>query len=146
MRWGCVRAGTWSVFASVVAVPEIFHELETPGATLLSGPLLTLQTSHAGSIFPAATAASVALERLARTTLASGSFTFSTPAARSGDYQLSFPGAFDLSSSTYSLGRVGVVAAVTLSKAQAGNGRVLPSSPALRRRWSPRAAPAGSTL
>jgi tungstate transport system substrate-binding protein len=103
-----------------------------PGYPLIDGAALTLQTSHAAAILKAAVLGPPTANVLAVRSVKQGKFTFVIPAARGGAYQISFPGSRDLSSSTYSLGRVTVVAKVTLSKARAGkrsvrlSGRALP--------------------
>jgi tungstate transport system substrate-binding protein len=105
-----------------------------PGYPVISGPALTLQTSHVPAIFAAATIGPPATNPLAVRRIAKGAFTFVVPAARSGNYQISFPGWRDLSPSTYSLGKLSVLARVTLSKVRraAGgvrlSGRALPST------------------
>lgn len=105
-----------------------------PGYPLIDGPALTLQTSHTPAVLKAAAVGPPAFNVLAFRGVKQGKFSFVIAASRSGNYQISFPGSRDLSSSTYSLGKVSVTAKVTLSKARAGkgsvrlNGRALPST------------------
>jgi tungstate transport system substrate-binding protein len=105
-----------------------------PGAAPLAGAVVALQTSHTAAVFTAAVGPPVAT-MLARAKLrANGQFRISVPAARSGPLQIAFPTSKDLSSATYSLGKISVKARVTLSRARASaaavrlSGRVLPST------------------
>jgi tungstate transport system substrate-binding protein len=116
-------AGTKVKVAGTIA-----HNL--PGSAPLDGPLLALQTSHVGSIFKAA-AGPPAANVLGHNTIKGGKFSFSVPATRSGPLQLSFPQSFDLSATTWSLGKIKVTAKVTLSKASFKGGKVRLSGRAL---------------
>jgi hypothetical protein len=102
-----------------------------PGYPLIDGPALTLRTSHIPAMLRAAAVGPPASTVLAVRGLKQGRFSFVIPAARSGNYQISFPGSGDLSSSTYSLGKVSVVATVALSRVRAGKGSVRLSGRAL---------------
>ena len=105
-----------------------------PGAAPLTGTVVALQTSHTPAIFKAAVGPPVATV-LGRAKLgANGQFRLRVSASRSGPLQVSFPTSRDLSSATYSLGRISVRARVTLSRARAIaagvrlTGRALPST------------------
>jgi tungstate transport system substrate-binding protein len=102
-----------------------------PGYPLIDGPALTLQTSHAPAVLKAARVGPAAANVLAVRGVKQGKFSFVIAAARGGNYQISFPGSRDLSSSTYSLGKLSVIATVTLSKARGGKGSVSLSGRAL---------------
>jgi tungstate transport system substrate-binding protein len=102
-----------------------------PGATALTGSILALQTSHVASLFKAATGPPAADVLAHNTVNAQGQFSFSVPATRSGPLQISFPKTKDLSASTYSLGKISVIANVTLSRARASGSSVLLSGKAL---------------